>query len=637
MEKHGVGNWEKVARHIGTKTPTQIEKHYFTDYFGTFGSSLPSSIVSYDPNGKKRKNAKIVNEISTEEFVFGRASHLPPQPPLPKDEEMKQTQDLEGGMKKVERDRDGKGISTTSMTPSHFQDLSTEIAKLPGGTLTGYMPLREDFEFHSYHDLEEIVTPLSFEEDDTPEETAFKFQVLQGYNRFLDLRQKKEEFAVKRGLVDCKRNGGWDKRRSKEERELTTRLAPLAQFHSHQEHTWLTDSVSRLRRIKLQIAKLSHFRRMGLTTEREITAYEEEIADKERELTMSKKKSQFGSFKHQKRESLGEVDLSGNGHGRKKKKKKKGKNEVEEQQQHEGRRSSRSSSSSSSNLVSLPTFPTRKPRKSLSEKKINEAGGGGENGDDVIELIDVNGHEDPKMNNHISNHQKQKTKKLTFDITDMEGVDQLDEVEKELCIRCMIPPITYLAIKQELIIPSVEEKRKRYMEEEGETQELRDSMIKNKKKRKRTSDGPPPSSLIDLSTINWTTFGEENGSGNNDRIGINGEEEEEDEELGRQKKKKKKRGRKKKISFHEGKITRVFDYSVVQGGYLGGDSSFSGEPTPLKRLVNIMKKKEQAKMIMEEEEKEKLQATTTSSSSITSSNLLVKNQNSDKLNVTNNI
>lgn len=48
IEKHGIGNWKSISDYIGTKTPRACGDHYWNDYFGKFGSCLPSQTISFD-------------------------------------------------------------------------------------------------------------------------------------------------------------------------------------------------------------------------------------------------------------------------------------------------------------------------------------------------------------------------------------------------------------------------------------------------------------------------------------------------------------------------------------------------------------------------------------------------------------
>jgi hypothetical protein len=46
IEKHGIGNWKTISDYVGTKTPRACGDHYWHDYFGKFGSCLPSQTIS---------------------------------------------------------------------------------------------------------------------------------------------------------------------------------------------------------------------------------------------------------------------------------------------------------------------------------------------------------------------------------------------------------------------------------------------------------------------------------------------------------------------------------------------------------------------------------------------------------------
>ena len=52
------------------------------------------------------------------------------------------------------------------------------------------MPLRGEFEVEYENEAEALISPLTFDPDDTPDETELKYQVLELY-RYLFRRQKK--------------------------------------------------------------------------------------------------------------------------------------------------------------------------------------------------------------------------------------------------------------------------------------------------------------------------------------------------------------------------------------------------------------------------------------------------------------
>ena len=44
---HGVGNWKKIAEHIGTRTKEEVEEHYRTVYVESPNWPLPVCFQSY--------------------------------------------------------------------------------------------------------------------------------------------------------------------------------------------------------------------------------------------------------------------------------------------------------------------------------------------------------------------------------------------------------------------------------------------------------------------------------------------------------------------------------------------------------------------------------------------------------------
>lgn len=133
------------------------------------------------------------------------------------------------------------------------QDPADIIKQKPGHDLPGYMPLREDFDVEHENDAETYLADMEFLPDDHPGERELKLAVIKIYNAKLDEREKRKEFVQKRGLVDFKKQQAAERRRTKEERELTARLRVFARFHFPEEHEALVDGILKVRKLRKQI------------------------------------------------------------------------------------------------------------------------------------------------------------------------------------------------------------------------------------------------------------------------------------------------------------------------------------------------------------------------------------------------
>ena len=178
-----------------------------------------------------------------------------------------------------------------------------KISKLPGANLTGYMPLRADFDVEHDNDaevggwvggedkegregrgrggggggfdaakagstshppppLQVILADMEFSPMDSAAERTLKLQVLQIYNAKLDERERRKRFVIERGLLDYKKLQNMDRRRPKDERELMARMRLFARFHSAEEHEQFVEGLLTAKRLRKRIEQLQHYRQV---------------------------------------------------------------------------------------------------------------------------------------------------------------------------------------------------------------------------------------------------------------------------------------------------------------------------------------------------------------------------------------
>ena len=182
IDRHGVGNWKVVAEYIGTKTLKQCEDHYWDGYLGSYGKCLPPETML---NGKTVCTDTLLPEGQRDSVEMNFTS-VPPGEVL-------------GGSLSRERVKD------STRGGKKEQELREKIAQLPGAELTGFMPLREDFEFEHDNSAELILSDMEFCDSDHPSETALKLDVVKIYNQKLDERDQRKKFVIENGLVDIKK------------------------------------------------------------------------------------------------------------------------------------------------------------------------------------------------------------------------------------------------------------------------------------------------------------------------------------------------------------------------------------------------------------------------------------------------
>ena len=124
-----------------------------------------------------------------------------------------------------------------------------------------------------------MVANLEFTENDTEEEREMKLRIVEVYNRRLNERYKRREFAIQRNLFDFKQETPFDRFRSQREKEIENMLRPFARFNSPESHKKLVEQTIHVRNMKLLLLQLQDYKLKGFKSLSEI---EESIKQKEK-------------------------------------------------------------------------------------------------------------------------------------------------------------------------------------------------------------------------------------------------------------------------------------------------------------------------------------------------------------------
>ncbi|KAJ3269214.1 Transcriptional adapter ada2 [Borealophlyctis nickersoniae] len=220
LEKEGIGNWEQIADHIGSKNKADCAEHYERVFIGSDSWPLPDMSIQFDPSKR-------------------RGGPAPPPKKLPK-----------------------VPVPPASHPTNH------EIA--------GYMPGRQEFEVEFDNEFESIIAEISFGEEDTPEDTELKLSILSVYNDVLDRRRERKKLIFERNLFDFRKIKLADSKRPKEERDLLTKMRVFAKMQTAQDFDLLVGDMLKELNVRRRIAELQEYRRMGLTKLRDVSEYEKE-------------------------------------------------------------------------------------------------------------------------------------------------------------------------------------------------------------------------------------------------------------------------------------------------------------------------------------------------------------------------
>lgn len=131
--------------------------------------------------------------------------------------------------------------------------------------MLGYQPKRGDFEQEYDMDAELLLADMEFFEDDTPENVELKNSVIELYNGRLDERIRRKKFVIERGLLNLKQVQKFERKRSKEDREIINKMKIFARFNTAEEHADLVHSILKERVLRETIMQLKYFRSKGLT------------------------------------------------------------------------------------------------------------------------------------------------------------------------------------------------------------------------------------------------------------------------------------------------------------------------------------------------------------------------------------
>ena len=122
-------------------------------------------------------------------------------------------------------------------------------------------------------DAELLLADMEFFDEDTEEQIQLKNSVIELYNARLDERIRRKKFVIERGLLDLKRTQKYERKRSKEEREIINSMKIFARFNNEEDHQRLVQNLIKERLLREVIEQMKFFRSKGLTSLDQIERY----------------------------------------------------------------------------------------------------------------------------------------------------------------------------------------------------------------------------------------------------------------------------------------------------------------------------------------------------------------------------
>ncbi|EDO18912.1 hypothetical protein Kpol_1023p83 [Vanderwaltozyma polyspora DSM 70294] len=213
----GLGNWQDIADHIGSRGKEEVNEHYVQYY------------------------------INSEYY---------PIPDITKNIEVQQDQFLEDRKTRIERFRE------KPLDPPR-----KPVASVPScHEVQGFMPGRLEFETEFENEAEGPVKDMLFEADDQPLDIELKLTILDIYNSRLTTRAEKKRLLFENKLMDYRRLQSIDKRRSKQSKELSNRVKHYAKLMTAQDFEEFSKDLLEELRCRSRIKQLQDWRSNGITT-----------------------------------------------------------------------------------------------------------------------------------------------------------------------------------------------------------------------------------------------------------------------------------------------------------------------------------------------------------------------------------
>lgn len=316
ISKAGLGNWQMVAEHIGTRTSQEVEEHYNSVYIDSPDWPLPKTDVEFniDPDEfhqRKRRRMAAMNTIppppkvppTSAPGVHEVATFLPGRLEFEHEldnEAEELVKDLEfgiclqyGGDQIIEDENDPDVKARLQMLEERQSNPLINPAGQPSmnginGDLNGHHSINGDTSKTVLQPkTEESATEQSSADDDqnaeepmqpppyeTDESLAFKLTLIEMYNQRVAKRHEAKAIMYDRGLLEYRKMQAAEKKRPKEEKDIVNRLRPFARLQTAEDYEVFVADILYEAVLRKRIQELQHYRRMGLTTAADIDKYE---------------------------------------------------------------------------------------------------------------------------------------------------------------------------------------------------------------------------------------------------------------------------------------------------------------------------------------------------------------------------
>ncbi|KAJ7109127.1 hypothetical protein C8R44DRAFT_801720 [Mycena epipterygia] len=337
IASHGLGNWKKIAEHVGTQTKEEVEKHYNSVYVDSPDWPLPRMDVKFDIppeefQDRKRRRISEMNAIpssppkvapTSAPGIHEIAGFLPGRlefeheldneaEDLVKDLEfgvcldfggdliMEDENDLDvkARLRWEEDKRNGVVPGSTVVVPERkvAHKGKGPMPSLNGssnGPVNGFRPNINGDAAHTKQssESEDVVmangTGTADEEAEevtqlppieTQHSLAFKLTFLEMYAQRIEKRLESKALMFDRGLLEYKKMQAAEKKRPKEEKDIINRLRPFARLQTAEDYESFCADILYEAMLRKKIQDLQQYRRLGLSTAADIDKYLNDVA-----------------------------------------------------------------------------------------------------------------------------------------------------------------------------------------------------------------------------------------------------------------------------------------------------------------------------------------------------------------------
>ncbi|KAJ7752108.1 hypothetical protein B0H16DRAFT_1547447 [Mycena metata] len=334
IASQGLGNWKKIAEHVGTQTKEEVEKHYNSVYVDSPDWPLPRMNLQFDipPEEFQETKRRRISEMN--------AMPIPPPKPAPTsapgiheiatflpgrlefeheldneaedlvkdlefgvclefggDQIMEDENDLDvkARVRWEEDKRNGIVPGSTVVVPERKAHKGKGPMPVVNGSSNGAVNgvrLNGDVSAHPKQSSqsEDVVmgnaTGTADEEEEVthlpPVETqhslTFKLTLLEMYAQRVEKRLESKGLMFDRGLLEYKKMQAAEKKRPKEEKDIIHRLRPFARLQTAEDYESFSADILYEAMLRKKIQDLQQYRRLGLSTAADIDKYLTDVA-----------------------------------------------------------------------------------------------------------------------------------------------------------------------------------------------------------------------------------------------------------------------------------------------------------------------------------------------------------------------